>query len=190
MTRASSVMRFYFVVAILALAITPAFLSEFGYQSFQSFLAVLLIDICLYPTARYFGRRESGLPTMAIFCFAYALQFGMPIFTQNKTIELANETKYLDDSDVSAALMLAVAGISSLLGGYYWFKKSRFRKVFPAVGLHLNKTKGLLFCVVVTLLLPFLFNLRDIIPQDFRLPVGATQRLLQTQVLVAIGVLG
>src|SRR5207253_9745731 len=67
---------------------------------------------------------------------------------------------------------------------------SRVRKGVPAVGLPLNKAKRLLFCVVVTLLLPFLFNLRDIIPQDFRLPVGATQRLLQTQVIVAIGVLG
>src|SRR5436853_7875487 len=108
-------MRLYYVVDIFALAITPFLLWQFGYKPLQSFLAVLLIAICMYPTARYFGRKESGLPTMAIFCLAYALQFAMPIFTQNATILLSGqETRDLSDSDITAALLLSIVGVCSL----------------------------------------------------------------------------
>src|SRR2546428_2702755 len=119
------VMKLYFVCAVGLATIIPLLLSEFGYAPLQTFLAVLLIEICLYPSARYLANKDSGLPTMAILCAAYALQFAVPFFTRDATIELAQrELRYLSDDDVVAALTLAIVGVCALQVGYYWFCES------------------------------------------------------------------
>jgi hypothetical protein len=184
-------LKLFFTGAIAIATILPLAFGELGYQTQQIFLAILLLEICLYPTVRYFARQETGLPTMPIFCAAFALQFAIPIFTREATIELAlGETRLLEDSDVTAALLMAIVGISALLLGYYTFQKIPFTKAVPVAQLHLNKTKAVLCCLLLGVVLPLLFNLRAIIPQEYQLPLSAILTLLQNQVYVVIGVLG
>ncbi|HXM35266.1 MAG TPA: hypothetical protein VN920_08765, partial [Pyrinomonadaceae bacterium] len=107
------------------------------------------------------------------------------------TIELSQaEVKYLSDSDVIAALLMAIIGVCALQAGYYWFQKSQFRKVAPVAELHLKKSKALLYCVLVGIIVPLLFTFRGIIPEEYQQPLSSILRLLQNQVLVVIGVLG
>ncbi|HYR76673.1 MAG TPA: O-antigen polysaccharide polymerase Wzy [Pyrinomonadaceae bacterium] len=184
-------LRLFLAGAISAAIILPLVLEGSGYQWRHTFLAIVLIEICLYPTVRYFARQETDLPTMPIFSAAFALQFAIPIFTRDATIELAQgETRLLEDSDVTAALLLAIVGICALLAGYYAFQRIPFRKAVPVAQLHLNKTKAVLCCLLLGVVLPLLFNLRAIIPQEYQLPLSAILTLLQNQVYVVIGVLG
>jgi hypothetical protein len=188
---AGQLMRFYVVANICAAMILPLLLSEIGYPQFQSLEAIVLIGICLYPTARYFARHETGIPAMPIFCIAYGMQFAFPFFTHAATIELSlGEVRELSDYDVSAALAMAILGISALLAGYYYFRVSEFRRLAPVAELHLKKSKAVLYCVLVGIIVPLLFAFRGIIPEEYQQPLSSILRLLQNQVLVAIGVLG
>ncbi len=183
--------KLFFGGAIAAAIILPLMLSDFGYNLRNTFLALLLLEICLYPTVRYFARKEKGLPTMPIFCLAFALQFAIPIFTRDATIELVQgETRVLEDSDVTAALALAIIGIVTLLFGYYFFQRSALKQAVPVAQLHLNKSKAVICCLLLGVVLPLLFNLRAIIPEEYQLPLSAVLTLLQNQVYVVIGVLG
>src|SRR5450432_3149229 len=102
LARIGYLMRLYLTASICVLVFVPLILSWFGYEPKQTLLAILLFEVCLYPTIRYFARKESGLPAMPVLCMAYALQFAVPFFTHDATIELAGgEVKYLSDSDVS-----------------------------------------------------------------------------------------
>jgi hypothetical protein len=184
-------LKLFFTGAITAVIVLPLVLRELGYQTQLTFLAILLFEICLYPTVRYFAHKESGLPTMPIFGVAFALQFAIPIFTRDATIELAmGETRLLEDSDVAAALLMANIGILALMIAYYSFQKIPFRKAVPVAQLHLNQTKAVLFCLLLGVVLPLLFNFRAIIPQEYQLPLSAILKVLQNQVYVVIGVLG
>lgn len=187
----SHVIKGYFGASTCALLIVPLILSEYEYSWLETFLGLLLLVICAYPSARYMARREAGLPTMAVFCGAYAFQFALPIFTRDATIELAyGEVKYLQDSDVTAALLLAIVGICALQAGYYWWQRTDFQMAVPIARLPLNKSKAVLYCALVGILVPLLFTLKGVIPEEYQVPLSAILRLLQNQVLVAIGVLG
>ncbi|MEK6334893.1 MAG: O-antigen polysaccharide polymerase Wzy [Acidobacteriota bacterium] len=183
--------KLFFAGAIAVALILPLMLGDLGYDLRHTFLAILLLEICAYPTVRYFARRETGLPTMPIFCAAFALQFAIPIFTRDASIDLAGaETRLLEDGDVTAALMLAIVGIMSLQLGYYLFKRSPLKAAIPVAQLHLNKSKAVICCLLLGIALPLLFNLRAIIPVEYQLPLSAILTLLQNQVYVVIGVLG
>ena len=184
-------LKLFFAGAIGMAVVMPLMLADFGFNLRHTFLAILLLEICLYPTVRYFARKEKGLPTMPIFNLAFALQFAIPIFTRDATIELAqSENRLLEDADVTAALVLAIIGIAALQLGYYLFRSSALKKAVPVAQLHLNKSKAIVFCLLLGVMLPLLFNLRAIIPEEFQLPLSAVLTLLQNQVYVVIGVLG
>ena len=92
---------------------------------------------------------------MPIFCMAFALQFAIPIFTRDATIELAQgEARLLEDSDVTAALMLATIGIAALQVGYYAFQRSPLKKAVPVAQLPLNKSKAIICCLLLGVVLP------------------------------------
>jgi O-antigen polysaccharide polymerase Wzy len=187
----SNLMKLFFVASAGAAAILPILMSEAGYQPLQTLLAVILFEICLYPTARYFARRDSSLPAMPILCLAYALQFALPFFTHDATIELSQrEIKGLDESDVTAALLIAIVGICALQLGYYWFHQSRFKKAVPTAVLHLNKSKAIIYCVLAGVLLPLLFTFKGVIPEEFQQPLSSILRVLENQILVVIAILG
>lgn len=184
-------LKLFFAGAIGVAIVVPLMLGDSTYNLRHSFLAILLLEICLYPTVRYFARKEKGLPTMPIFTLAFALQFAIPIFTRDATIELAQgETRLLENSDVTAALVLAIVGIAALQFGYYAFQKSPLKKAVPIAQLPLNKSKAIICCLLLGIVLPLLFNLRAIIPEEYQLPLSAVLTLLQNQVYVVIGVLG
>jgi hypothetical protein len=184
-------LKLFFAGAVSTAIILPLLLGDLGYNLRHTFLAILLLEICLYPTVRYFARKEKGLPTMPIFSMAFALQFAIPIFTRDASIELAQgETRLLEDSDVTAALVLAIIGIAALQVGYYLFQRTPLKKAVPVAQLHLNKSKAVICCLLLGIVLPLLFNLRAIIPEEYQLPLSAILTLLQNQVYVVIGVLG
>jgi hypothetical protein len=185
------VVKLYFGASVTTLLVVPLILSGYEYSGLQTFLGLLLLVICVYPSARYFSRREAGLPTMPVFALAYAMQFSFPVFTHDNTfLLLGGEVKYLAESDVLAALVLAITGILALQAGYYWFQQSSHRKVVPVAHLPLRKSKALFYCVLVGVFLPLLFTFKGIIPEEFQQPLSSILRLLQNQVLVVIGILG
>jgi O-antigen polysaccharide polymerase Wzy len=181
----------YLSFSMIGAMVLPAILSEYGYPYYQVLLATLLIIVCVYPTARYFARNETGIPTMAILCLAYALQFGLPIFTRDPTFELmAREVRFLDDSDVIAALLMSIMGVGLLQLGYYRFRASKLVRLVPSADLPLNKFRAIIYCVLVGFVLPILFSIKDIIPEEYQAPLSSILTLLQNQMLVVIAILG
>lgn len=189
--RAGQEFQLYLIVSVCSLIVVPLILSQYGYSWSETVLGALLLVICLYPSALYLAQKKADLPTMPVFCLAYALQFAFPIFSQEDTFLLmGGEIKYLAERDVLIALFLAIAGICSLQLGYYWFQKSRYRKIVPVAHLPLKKSKALAYCVMVGILLPLLFTFQGIIPAEFQQPLSSILRVLQNQVLVVIAILG
>jgi hypothetical protein len=181
----------YLSFALIGAIVLPLILSAYNYSYYQVLLATLLIAVCLYPTSRYFARKESDIPTMAIICLAYALQFGLPIFTREATFELmAREIRYLDDADVIAALLMAIAGVCLLQLGYYRFRASKVIRLIPSADLPLNKFRAITYCLVVGFVLPLVFSIKDIIPEEYQAPLSSILTLLQNQILVVIAILG
>lgn len=189
--KASHAMKLYLGASVFASIGIPLSLGWYEYSTVQVFLATILLIVCLYPSARYFARHESGIPTMAILCLAYAVQFSLPIFTREPAIELmAREIRYLEDADVVAALLMAIMGVSLLQFGYYKFRESRLIKLVPTADLPLNKLRAILYCVVVGFVLPIVFSIKDIIPAEYQAPLSSILTLLQNQILVVIAILG
>ena len=185
-------MHLYLGLSACVLLVAPLVLRQlYDFPWLVAVLAFLLLAICLYPSVRYFSHREIGLPTMSVFCLAYAIQFAFPVFAHDDTfLLLGGEVKYLAESEVVAGLALAIAGIVALQIGYYWFQGSSHRKVVPIARLPLRKSKALIYCVLVGIFLPLLFTFKGIIPEEFQQPLSSILRLLETQVLVVIGILG
>ncbi|HWN11866.1 MAG TPA: O-antigen polysaccharide polymerase Wzy [Pyrinomonadaceae bacterium] len=184
-------MHLFLLGSVGLLIVGPLILSEYGYLWTQVLLALLLLEICLIPSVVYLVKHDSSLPTMPVFCIAYALQFAFPILTQEDTFLLmGGEIRYLAEREVVIALLLAIAGICSLQLGYYRFQRSNFRKVIPVAHLPLKKSRALAYCALVGIFLPLLFTFQSIIPEEFQQPLSAILRVLQNQVLVVIAILG
>src|SRR6267143_3956143 len=190
-SRPSQFMKLYYGASACAALMIPLALSDYAYPWKEVFFAVLLLVACLYPGVRYYSRRETGLPSLPVFCLAYAMQFAFPVFTHDDTFQLlGGQVKYLTEGEVVAALLLAIAGICSLQIGYYWFQKSSYKHIVPVAHLPLNKRRALTYCVLVGIFLPLLFTFQGIIPEEFQQPLSSILRLLQNQVLVVLGILG
>lgn len=188
---ARSVWRLYFSVVALASLFVPLFFSFYESPFLQSFLAVILLGICFYPTARYFAHNEGGVPVLAVLCLSYGLQFAIPIFSSAPQIALVNgDIKYLDESDVAAAQLLSMFGVLALQFGYYALQYRRVAGRVPTIDLHLNEKKAVVYCLLVGLLLPFVLGLRGALSEDANLQFSAVFTLLQNQQLVVIGILG
>ena len=184
-------MQLFLILSLGGLIVAPLVLSDFGFSWLLVVLAVLLLEICLYPSAAYLARGDSSLPTMPVFSLAYALQFAFPIFSQEDTFLLmGGEVRFLLEKDVAIALLLAIGGISALQLGYYWFQRSSYRKVVPVAQLPLKKSKAVAYCILVGVLLPILFTFQGIIPEEFQQPLSSILRVLQNQILVVIAILG
>lgn len=183
--------RLYYAVSASAVLILPLVLSGYGLPWGEVFFGVLLLIACIYPCAQYYSHRETGLPTLPVFCLAYAMQFAFPVFTHDDTFQLfGGDVRYLSEGEVVAALIIAIAGICSLQIGYYWFQKSSYKKAVPVAHLPLNKRRALTYCVLVGIFLPLLFTFQGVIPEEFQQPLSSILHLLQNQVLVVIGILG
>lgn len=185
------VWQLYFLAASLTIFSVTAVVSFEGYSLSQELLATILLYVCLYPTARYFARGESGVPVFSVLCLAYAVQFAIPIFTSEPEILLVNaEIKRLEESHVEAALLLSILGVLALQFGYYALQSGRFAKRVPAIDLHLNEKKAVVYCFLIGLAVPAVFILRVALSDEWNQQLAAIFRVLQNQQLVIIGILG
>jgi hypothetical protein len=183
--------RLYFIAVSTGLFIVPPVYAFYEFSYIKALLATISLSICLYPTARYFARREGGLPVISVLCLAYALQFAIPVFTNDPEIRLVyGEVKYIEDSYVVSALLLSIIGICALQIGYYALQSGKFIRSMPVIDLQLNEKKAVLYCVLVGLLLPLLLGFRSTISDQQNLQFSAIFTLLQNQQLVVIGILG
>src|SRR5205085_8069584 len=87
------------------------------------------------------------------------------------------------------ALIIATCGMCAMQFGYYLLKKKRIEEAMPSINLRLNQKKAIIYCIVVGVLMPLVINLQDIFSESVSLQLSAIQTLLQSQVLVAIGLL-
>lgn len=184
-------MKLFITFSLMALVLVPLLLSSYDYPWLQIALATLLLACCAYPSARYYRKQDQGLPTMPVFCLAYALQFAFPVFTNESSFLLmGGDVRYLEDADVNAALLMAITGIVALQFGYYWLQSSSYRHFVPIAHLPLKKSRALIYCIAVGIVLPLLFTFRGVIPEEYQQPLSSILRLLSNQVLVVIGILG
>jgi hypothetical protein len=168
----------------------PLALSWFEYSTLQLLLAMILLDVCLYPTFRYIARKETGLPILPVLCMSFAVQYAIPIFTQEPRVILAEgEVRYLEESHVVAALAMSILGVFLLQVSYYLLRRPRIVKAIPAISLHLSEARAEMFCVVVFVIYLLTGRMQSLLPEDTFQQFSAVLTLLQNQLLVAIAVL-
>jgi hypothetical protein len=153
-------------------------------------LAMILLDVCLYPTLRYFMRREAGLPILPTLCISFALQYTLPIFTQEPGIRLAFGFRNLDGADIEAALLLTIVGVILLEVTYYYIVGRKAVNSLPGVRLPLTKRRAEIYCLLVFAIFVLLPLLQTALPEETYVRVFSIINLFQNQVLVAIAVLG
>ena len=183
--------RLRLVVGAMAFATlaVPVVLSNYDYSTTQLMLAMILLDICLYPTLRYF-LREEGLPILPVLCLAFAAQYALPIFTQEPGISAAYGFRPLADEDIVAALALSIVGVCALQIAYYSLNYRKAVKLLPHVSLDLNPKRMEIFCVAVFVLSLSLGRLQTVLLSDETfLQFSAIFGLLQNQLLVVISIL-
>ena len=87
-------LKFYYFASACLLAVVPLFLQQYEFSWLKGFLAVLLVLVCFYPSVKYLVTHEHSLPSLPIFCLAFALQFAFPVFIHDDTfILMGNETE-------------------------------------------------------------------------------------------------
>lgn len=177
-------------IAALAFAnlIVPAVLSNFDYSPAQLVLAMLLLDVCLYPSVRYLLRKD-GLPILPVLCLAFAVQYSLPIFTQDPGLPIASGFHYLEDADIVASLALSIIGIVTLQISYYSLNYRKAVRLLPHVSLQLNPRRMEVYCIVILVMSVFLGRLPALLSDQMALQFSAPIGLLQNQLLVVIGLL-
>ncbi len=173
-----------------ATILLPVLLSGYSYSVREMILAMILLDVCLYPTLRYFARQESDLPVLPVLCLSFAVQYTLPIFSQEPGIPLAFGFRYLNGADIEAALVLTIAGVILLEASYYFIVSRKALSSLPAVSLPLTKGRAEIYCVSVFIIFMLLPWLVTALTTETYLQVSSIINLLQNQVLVAIAVLG
>lgn len=179
----------YVALSLLGILLVPQALTFYDYPFLQSLWAIILLVVCFYPTARFYRRKESGLPAFPMLCLAYAVQFSVPALTRDNVILLSDGPKYLAEEDVLWALSIATCGMVAIQCGYYLLKRRRVEDAVPSIDLRLNQKKAVVYCIAVGVLMPLIINLQGVFAESVSQQLSAIQTLLQTQVLVAIGLL-
>ena len=173
----------------LATLVIPAVLSSYNYSVIQLLLAMILLDVCLYPTFRYLLRKE-GLPVLPLLCLAFAVQYAIPIFTQEPWVEITDGFHYLDDRDIVVALVLTIIGVVALQVSYYALNFRKTVTLVPRVKLPLNVRRSEIFCLSVFVLSLLLPRVQSVLSEETFLQFSSVISLLQNQSIVAIGILG
>src|SRR6185312_5680251 len=141
------VSRFLPGLLVLATAVIPVALSAYDYSYMQLFLAMVLIDVCIFPTIQYLRLREVRLPVLSLICLAYALQFAMPIFTREPKQSASYDYVYLTDTEIIPALLMCIFGVVLLQMGYHLAKQGGVRGFLPTVNLSLGLNRIEAFCI-------------------------------------------
>jgi len=173
-----------------SILIIPGILSGFGFPFIQSSLALCLLGICLFPTAKFLSGSDNELPVLPVLCFSYAAQYALPIFLDDPALAVINGVAYQKNEDIVAALLLTIAGVSMLQAGYFLLHLAKVRRLLPCISLPVKKSRARIYSMTVLFLLFAITNLQSLIPGDLYIRISAFVTLLQNQVLVAIGILG
>jgi len=177
----------FLVVVNLSVMTLPTW---FNYSALQLVLAMLLLDVCLYPTFRYVARGETGLPVLPALCMSFAVQYSLPILTQESKVILAGgELRYVEDGAMGMALLMAIVGVCLLQVAYYLLRDLKVGPTIPMANLHLSEQKAEMFCIGVFVLYFLSGRLQSLLPEDSALQFQSIFFLLQNQLLVAIGIL-
>lgn len=188
LSKAPKRLRLALVLLIFLNLVIPIVLSNYDYSVTQLVLAMILLDICLFPTLRYL-LGESGLPILPVLCLAFAAQYALPIFVQEQGLVLTDGFRYLDDGPVVAVLILSIVGVSTLQIAYYSLNYRKAVRLLPHVSLPLNRKRAEIFCGAVFLLSLLLTRVQAGVSQETYLQFSSIIGLLQNQLLVAIGIL-
>ncbi len=183
-------MRFSAIGLLCFTLVLPLVLASLDYPFLKYFLALLLLDVCLYPAYRYLMHCESGVPTLPLLCLAYAVQFALPILTREQVMPVAFDVISLGDTEVEVALLMAIIGLVVLQATFYLMRTQGIAQNLPSVALRLNKRRAVIFCVGVFALSFILRAGESLIIENFGLQLNAVLNLIQNQMLVAIGILG
>lgn len=170
--------------------VLPLVLASLDYPFLKYVLALLLLDVCLYPSYRYLMRCESGVPTLPLLCLAYAVQFALPILTREQVMPVAFDVISLGDTEVEVALVMAIIGMAFLEAAFYLMRTQGIAQSLPVAALHLNQRRAEIFCVGIFVLSFLLRAVESLIIEGYGLQLNAVLNLLQNQILVAIGILG
>jgi len=160
-----------------------------GIGIIASFLGMVLLGICTYPAVRYLKDHEAAVPAVPILCGAYAVQFGLPVFLGERTIWVVGGFKEIGYEFLLPALVVAIAAIGTFVGISYSGAVRRAIRHLPILDLRLDRTKALAYCIVAVLLGLVASGTLSSLSVDSQIQYSAIFRLLQNQVLVAIGVL-
>jgi hypothetical protein len=170
--------------------VIPIVLSWYDYSTLQLVLAMILLDVCLYPTYRYLARKETGLPIAPVLCMSFAVQYSLPIFTQEPKVVLVSENvRYLEGNQVVLALLMSIIGVCLFQFVYYLIKRPEILKAIPPVKLHLNRRTAEMFCVAVFVISLLAGRFRSFLPEDSASQFNAVVGLVQNQLLVVIVIL-
>lgn len=189
LTRANKRLKLAIGILLLATLSVPLVLSSYDYSVTQLVLAMVLLDVCIYPTFRFLHRKE-GLPIFPVLCLAFAVQYAIPIFTQEPWVQVTDGVRYLDNQDVVVALILTIIGVIALQISYYALNYRKAVTLVPRLHLPLNVRRAEIFCLSVFVLTLLLSRVQTVLSEETYVQLSSIIGLLQNQSIVAIGVLG
>ena len=181
--------REYWPLALVLSIFGSALAVATGYSLVPSFLSLALISLCAYPAIRYMAEGTTTVPAAAILAAAYAAQFALPVFLGDGTLWIVGGFKTISEESLTGALLIAILGMVAFLAVFYSHIVTTFVDRLPSVELHLNRTRALMFCLLFGGLVLVMSRVFSTLSADYQTQLSALFRVLQTQMLVAIGVL-
>jgi len=186
-----STTREYFLIALISSVTVAAILVALDFPLISSCLALLLLAICFFPTFSYFRSGLTGIPAIPVLLGAYGLQFAVPVFLGDRTLFLVGGAIDIPEYLLISALLLAILGAGTLLFVCSSKIVNRAIENLPAISLHLDPNKAVLFCVVfgtvamgMSVVVPVIFS------QETLMQYSALFRILHNQILTVIAILG
>ena len=186
----ASAVREYFRIALISSAIIIGILVILGFPVVSSFLAILLLAICFFPTYDYLKRGGTGIPAMPVLFGAYGLQFALPTFIGDRVLVLAFSSIEIPESLLISALLIAILGASTLLLVCSSSIVLGAVDKLPRLSLQLDPFKAMVFCIafgaIALAISPFTQQLSEATQSQY----SALFRVLHNQLFVVIAILG
>jgi hypothetical protein len=177
-----------FSVAILAYAVIFALWQAEPVPWEVQLAGLALWAVSLYPLARWYAHGDGGLPMFELICLSYGLQFSNPLYLQPSQIVIKGEVLTLPWEWVLKAILLAMLGVSCLIGGYHLASRRGILNKLPVVDLPLSQKarSSYVWFGLVAGLLGVLFEVRG-----FRIgeSLSALFGLVTNQFRVAVAIL-
>lgn len=185
-----STTREYVLIALFSSVTVAVVLVGLGFPLFSSFLALLLLAICFFPTFSYFKSGLAGIPAIPFLLGAYGLQFAVPVFLGDRRLILVGGAVDIPEYLLISALLLAILGAGALLLVCSSKIVNRAIENLPAISLHLDPNKAVLFCIVFGTIAIGMSVVIPMFSQETQTQFSALFRILRNQILTVIAILG